>query len=113
MGVREEHKAVYQVAENYLEAGRTGDIELMKKVDVADDMELTLWCHPKDRRGKPMKMGTVSKQGKTMIAISKDEWKNLKNVGMLTVHVEPKNSHNDKPSNEIVLQGKLNIIAKL
>ncbi len=32
MGVREEHKAVYEVAENYLEAGRTGDIELMKKV---------------------------------------------------------------------------------
>jgi len=88
-------------------------IELMKEVDVADDMELTLWCHPKDRGGKPMKMGTVSKQGKTMITISKDEWKNLKNVGMLTVHVEPKNSHADEPSDEIILQGKLNIIAKL
>ncbi len=88
-------------------------IELIKKVDVADDMELTLWCHPKDKGGKPMKMGTVSKQGKTMIAISKDEWKNLKDVGMLTVHVEPKNSHSDQPGDKIILQGKLNIIAKL
>ncbi len=32
MEVRVENKAVYQVAENYLEAGRTGDVELMKTV---------------------------------------------------------------------------------
>lgn len=88
-------------------------IELMKKVDVADDMVLSLWCHPKDKGGKPMKMGTISKQGKTMITISKDEWQNLKNVGMLTIHVEPRNSHTDKPSDKIILQGKLNTIAKL
>ncbi len=88
-------------------------IELMKKVDIADNMELTLWCHPKNSEGKPMKMGTISKQGKTMITISKDAWKNLKNVDMLTIHVEPKNSHADKPGDNIILQGKLNVIAKL
>lgn len=32
MSVREEHKAVYKLAENYLEAGRRGDVKLMKTV---------------------------------------------------------------------------------
>ena len=82
-------------------------IDIMKKVDIADNMELALWCHPK-KGGEPMKMGTVSKEGKTMITISQEEWKNLRNVGLLTIHVEPKNSHMDKPSNEIILKGKLN-----
>ena len=31
-------------------------IDIMKAVYVADDMELTLWCHPKNG-GMPMKMG--------------------------------------------------------
>lgn len=32
MNIREEHKAVIRVAENYLEAGRKGDTALMRKV---------------------------------------------------------------------------------
>ena len=32
MSQRQELKAVYEVAEKYIEAGRTGNIELMKEV---------------------------------------------------------------------------------
>ncbi len=81
-------------------------IDIMKKVDIPEDMELSLWCHPKEG-GEPMKMGEISKQGKTMISISQEEWKNLKNVGLLAIHIEPRNSHMDKPSNKIILKGKL------
>ncbi len=82
-------------------------IDIMKKVEVADDMELTLWCHPK-KGGMPMKMGTVSKSGMTEITISKEEWNNMKNVGLLAISLEKK-GHNDakKPSGEIILKGQL------
>lgn len=81
-------------------------IDFMKEVEVADDMELTLWCHPK-KGGKPMKMGTVSKTGKTMIEISKKEWEELKNVGILTLSAEHKNTDAEKPGGEVILKGQL------
>ena len=81
-------------------------INIMEKIEVSDDMELTLWCHPK-KGGKPMKMGTVSKTGKTMIAISKEEWKSLKNVGKLTLSAEHKNTNTNKPSSGAILKGQL------
>ena len=86
----------------------TLSIDIMKTVNIADDMELTLWCHPKDG-GMPMKMGTVSKTGKTNIKISKEEWQNMKDVGLLAISVEHKGSYtNMKPTGEILLQGQLN-----
>ena len=86
----------------------TLSVDLMKKVNIADDMELTLWCHPKGG-GMPMKMGTISKTGKTNIKISKEEWQNMKDVGLLAISVEHKNSNtNMKPTGKILLQGQLN-----
>jgi len=82
-------------------------INIMKEIYVADDMELTLWCQPKGG-GVPMKMGTVSKSGKTEIKISKEEWKNMKNIGLLAVSVERKgNSLINEPTGKIILQGQL------
>ena len=86
----------------------TLSIDIMKTVHIAHDMELTLWCHPKGG-GMPMKMGTVSKMGKTNIKISKEEWQNMKDVGFLAISVEHKGSNtNMKPTGEILLQGQLN-----
>jgi anti-sigma-K factor RskA len=85
----------------------TLSIDIMKKVKIADDMELTLWCHPKDG-GIPMKMGTVSKYGKTNIKISKAEWQEMKNVGSLAISVEHKGSNTAmKPTGKILLKGQL------
>ena len=82
-------------------------INIMKDVYVADDMELTLWCHPKGG-GVPMKMGTVSKSGKTEIEISKEEWQNMENVGLLAVSVEKKgNSLVNEPTGKVILKGQL------
>ncbi len=86
----------------------TLSVDLMKKVNIADDMELTLWCHPKGG-GMPMKMGTVSKTGKTNIKISKKEWQEMKDVGHLAISVEHKGSiaAMKKPTGKILLKGQL------
>ena len=85
-------------------------VDIMK-VKVADNMELTLWCHPKDG-GMPMKMGTVSKTGETKIKISKKEWQNMKDVGLLAISVEHKDSNTSmKPTGRILLKGQLNTAA--
>ncbi len=82
-------------------------INIMKPVAIADDMELTLWCHPKGG-GMPMKMGTISNTGKTEIKISKKEWQNMRDVGLLAVSVEKKNDHSVRePSGKILLKGRL------
>jgi anti-sigma-K factor RskA len=86
----------------------TLSVDIMKKVQIADDMELTLWCHPKDG-GMPMKMGTISKSGKTNIKISKAEWQEMKNVGSLAISIEHKGSNTAmQPTGRILLQGQLN-----
>ncbi len=85
----------------------TLSVDIMKKVNVPDNMELTLWCHPKDG-GMPMKMGTVSKSGKTNIKISKKEWREMKNVGSLAISIEHKGENTAKePTGKILLQGQL------
>jgi len=85
----------------------TLSVDIMKKVQIADDMELTLWCHPKDG-GMPMKMGTISKSGKTNIKISKKEWQEMKNVGSLAISIEHKGENTaKKPTGKILLQGRL------
>lgn len=81
-------------------------VDMMKQVEVEDNMQLTLWCHPK-KGGKPMKMGEIANTGKTRMHISKREWQNLENVDMLSISVEHKNIEVQSPSGEIVLQGKL------
>ncbi|MGK0270534.1 MAG: anti-sigma-K factor RskA [Cocleimonas sp.] len=82
-------------------------IDIMKPMAIADGMELTLWCHPR-AGGKPMKMGTISKSGKTELNISEQEWKDLQNVGQLAVSVEKKgNSNITSPSEKIILKGQL------
>jgi len=82
-------------------------IDIMKPVKIADDKVLTLWCHPK-KGGMPMKMGTISKSGKTEITISKKEWQNFKDVGMLTISAERKDAKTIRePTGEILLKGKL------
>ena len=85
-------------------------IDIMKDVQIADDMELTLWCHPK-KGGMPMKMGTISKKGKTEIKISKEEWQNMKNVGLLAISVEHKGKNTaKKPTGKIILKGQLSSV---
>ena len=83
-------------------------IDIMKPMKIDENMELTLWCHPKGG-GMPMKMGTVSKTGKTDIKISKEEWQNMKNVGMLAVSVEHKGDVSKKPVGKIILKGQLTV----
>ena len=84
-------------------------IDIMKPMKIDESMELTLWCHPKGG-GMPMKMGTVSKTGKTDIKISKKEWRNMKDVGMLAVSVEHKGETQvKKPTGRVILRGQLNI----
>jgi len=83
-------------------------VDIIKPLDIADDMELALWCHPKDG-GMPMKMGTISKTGKTEIKISKKEWQEMKNVGRLEISVEPKGKAEIRePKGKIILKGALN-----
>jgi len=83
-------------------------VDLKMPVEVDNNMELTLWCHPKGG-GKPMKMGTVSKTGKTEIKISKKEWQNMKDVGLLAISIEKKGDNKIKePTGEILLKGMLN-----
>lgn len=83
-------------------------IDIMKPMPIDEGMELTLWCHPKSGKGKPMKMGTISKTGKTELTISKEEWKNLANVGQLEVSLEMKGQDNiTMPSKKILLKGQL------
>lgn len=85
----------------------TLSVDIMKKVNIPDNMELTLWCHPKDG-GMPMKMGTISESGKTSIKISKKEWRNMKDVGLLAISIEHKGDSNTmKPTGKILLQGQL------
>jgi len=83
-------------------------IDIMKPLDISDNMELALWCHPKDG-GMPMKMGTISKTGKTEIKISKKEWQEMKNVGRLEISIEPKGKQETRePKGKIILKGDLN-----
>jgi anti-sigma-K factor RskA len=83
-------------------------IDIMKPVHISDDMELTLWCHPKGG-GMPMKMGVISKTGKTDIKISKKEWQNMKDVGVLAISVEHKGDNTVRePTGKILLKGQLN-----
>ena len=82
-------------------------VDIMKPISIADDMELTLWCHPKDG-GMPMKMGTISKEGKTEISISKKEWQNMRNVGVLAISIEHKGDNKVRePTGKIILKGNL------
>ena len=82
-------------------------VDIMKAVNIADDMELTLWCHPKGG-GMPMKMGTISKTGKTEIKISKEEWQSMKDVGQLAISVERKDDKSVRqPTGKILLKGQL------
>lgn len=82
-------------------------IELVKPVLVADNMELVLWCRPK-RGGMPMKMGTVFNKGKTEIKISKKEWQNMNDVGVLSISVEHKGKTSIRePSGDPILKGHL------
>ncbi len=84
-------------------------IDIMKPMKIDDNMQLTLWCHPKNG-GMPMKMGTVSSKGKTDIKISKAEWKNMKDVGMLAVSIEHKGDTSVRePKGKIILKGLLHI----
>jgi anti-sigma-K factor RskA len=84
-------------------------INIMKPMKIDDNMELTLWCHPKGG-GMPMKMGTVSTTGKTDIKISKKEWQSMKDVGMLAVSIEHKGDNTVRePTGKIILKGQLNI----
>ncbi len=85
----------------------TLSIDIMNKVTIADDMELTLWCHPKGG-GMPMNMGTISNSGKTNIKISKAEWQEMENVGSLAISIEYKGEKTAmKPTGKILLQGQL------
>jgi len=85
----------------------TLSVDIMKKVNVPDNMELTLWCHPKDG-GMPMKMGIISEAGKTNIKISKKEWQDMRNVGHLAISIEHKGENTaKKPTGKILLQGRL------
>ena len=87
-------------------------IDIMKPMKIDDNMELTLWCHPKNG-GMPMKMGTVSSTGKTDIKISKKEWQNMKDVGMLAVSIEHKGDDTVRePTGKIILKGQLHIANK-
>lgn len=82
-------------------------VDIMKPVQIDNDMELTLWCHPKGG-GMPMKMGTISKSGKTEIKISKEEWQSMKDVGQLAISVEHKNDKTVRqPTGKIILKGLL------
>jgi len=84
-------------------------IDIMKPMKIDENMQLTLWCHPKNG-GMPMKMGTVSASGKTDIKISKAEWKNMKDVGMLAVSIEHKGDTSVRePKGKIILKGQLHI----
>ena len=84
-------------------------IDIMKPMKIDENMELTLWCHPKNG-GMPMKMGTISSSGKTDIKISKKEWQNMKNVGMLAVSLEHKGDTNTRePTGKVILKGQLHI----
>jgi len=83
-------------------------IDMLKPMDISDDMELALWCHPKDG-GIPMKMGVISKTGKTEIKISKKEWREMENVDYLEISIEHKNTQKEqKPTGKIILKGDLN-----
>lgn len=85
-------------------------VDIMKKMPIPDDVELTLWCHPKGG-GMPMKMGTISKSGTTEMTISKDEWQELSNVGSLAVSMEKAGDKSImQPTGKILLKGKLSSI---
>lgn len=85
-------------------------VDIMKKMPIPDDVELTLWCHPKGG-GMPMKMGVISKSGKTEMTISKEEWQELRNVGSLAVSMEKVgNTSAKQPTGKILLKGKLSTI---
>ena len=82
-------------------------IEIMKPIQVTDDMELTLWCNPK-RGGMPMKMGTILMVGRTEIKISNKEWQSMKDVGELAISIEHKGDNTTRePTGEIILRGQL------
>lgn len=82
-------------------------IDIMKPMTIADGMVLTLWCQPK-KGGKPVKMGTISKSGKSELSISKSEWKNLESIGSLAVSVEKAGKVNlTEPTGQIILKGQL------
>jgi len=86
-------------------------VDIMKEVYVPDNMELTLWCHPKGG-GMPMKMGIISKAGKTEIKISKKEWQEMKDVGLLAISIEHKGDTSIRePSGKVLLKGQLNTVA--
>jgi len=83
-------------------------IDIMKPMYVEEGMELTLWCQPK-AGGKPMKMGTISKSGKTEISISESEWNSMDHIDKLAISIEKKGKKNiTEPSGLIILKGKLN-----
>lgn len=85
-------------------------IEMMKQPNIPDNMQLALWCHPKNG-GKPVMMGIIATSGETVIRIDKQEWQNFKNVGLLAISIEPKKMKaSDKSSGDVLLKGQLSSI---
>ena len=93
------------------------ELEIEEPLQLASaDVELQLWCHPKNNNGKPMMMGVINASGKTILKIDQAEWNAMKDVGMLEIIAKPKDgeklhhSPSLSPRRAIMLQGTLNSI---
>ena len=83
-------------------------IQLMKEPEINDDMELKLWCLPKENNTPPMLMGTIKKSTASTIKIDKKMWKGLADVKSLAISMEHKdNDKPSKPQGKILYQGDL------
>ena len=83
-------------------------IQLMKEPNIANNMELTLWCLPKEKNKPPMLMGTLNKSATSTIKIDKKMWKGLAEVKSFAISMEPKGNHNlSKPQGKILYKGDL------
>ncbi len=79
-------------------------VQMMKKIDVPEGMQLQLWCLPKE--GGAVNMGAISGE-QYSLALSEQLWNGLVDAAALALSYEPAGSTMDAPTGQYMYKGDL------
>lgn len=83
-------------------------VKLIKAVNMPSNSQLTLWCYPKEKGGKIMRMATLSTDGETQMDIDKSMWRGLRDVSEFVISAEPMDQPDAKqPMGDVMYKGIL------
>ncbi|MEZ5452554.1 MAG: anti-sigma factor [Thiothrix sp.] len=87
-------------------------VKVMSEMPVPEGMELVLWCVPKQKGMRPMRMGTVASNDGMDMPIDKTTWKDMGHIEQLAISEEPMGHADAKePMGDVMYTGKLQVLA--